>query len=347
MPLMKCLNVNRMWQAWRAVGCAAALVWLGFFAGPVLAQTSKPPVASTVPADASIEQWIERLHEASRRRSYVGTFVVSAGDEVWSSKIWHVCDGVQQMERIDTLTGTPRTTLRRNDEVLTLLPDLKTAVKEKREALGLFPEVMKPPAGALGQWYRVRTVGGDRVAGFDAQVVDFVPRDALRFGYRVWTEKKTGLVVKLQTRDARQQVLEQVAFTELQLDAPVRMDALAKLMNAVQGYQLVTAQLEKTTPEAQGWRLKQEVPGFQSMSCQVRADMSQNPAMQWVFSDGLASVSLFVEPFDAKRHTQERAVVQGATHSLTRRLGAHWVTAVGEVPAETLQRFVQGMEPTR
>jgi sigma-E factor negative regulatory protein RseB len=75
--------------------------------------------------------------------------------------------------------------------------------------------------------------------------------------------------------------------------------------------------------------------------------MSQNPAMQWVFSDGLASVSLFVEPFDGKRHTQEKSLSQGATHSVTRRLGPHWVTAVGEVPTQTLQRFVQGMEPKR
>ncbi|MFM2262077.1 MAG: hypothetical protein RI959_753 [Pseudomonadota bacterium] len=342
---MKFLSVNPLPLARQPVW----LLFLGLLFGALggLTAFAKEPKPVALPAEATIEQWINRLHEASRRRSYTGTFVVSAGDDVSSSKIWHICDGVQQMERIDTLTGTPRTTLRRNDEVLTLLPDLKTAVKEKRDALGLFPDAMKPQTGALGQWYTVRPVGTDRVAGFEAQVVDFVPTDALRFGYRVWTEQKTGLVVKLQTRDARQQVLEQMAFTELQLNAPVSMGALAKQMNQTQGYQVLNPQLEKTTPEAQGWRLKQEVPGFQSMSCQVRADMSQNPAMQWVFSDGLASVSLFVEPFDGKRHTQEKSLSQGATHSVTRRLGPHWVTAVGEVPTQTLQRFVQGMEPKR
>ncbi len=344
---MKSLSGNGRGMMLR-VACWWLVGWCWVLgAGPAWAKDPKVAMATSPAAEASIEQWIERLHEASRRRSYVGTFVVSSGDEVLSSKIWHVCDGVQQMERIDTLTGTPRTTLRRNDEVLTLLPDVKTAVKERRDGLGVFPDMLPSQASALAQWYFVRPAGVDRVAGFEATVVDFVPRDALRFGYRVWTEKKTGLVVKLQTRDAKQQVLEQMAFTELQLDAPVRMDALIKQMKSPQGYQVVAAPLEKTTPEAQGWRLKQGVPGFQSVGCQVRADMNRSPAMQWVFSDGLASVSLFVEVFDAKRHAQEVSATRGATQSMTRRLGTHWVTAVGEVPADTLQRFVQAMEPTR
>jgi sigma-E factor negative regulatory protein RseB len=69
--------------------------------------------------------------------------------------------------------------------------------------------------------------------------------------------------------------------------------------------------------------------------------------MQWVFSDGLASVSLFVEPFDAQRHDQEGEAALGATHSVSRRVGEHWVTAVGEVPVSTLQRFTRVLERIR
>ncbi|MEN9887484.1 MAG: hypothetical protein RL758_2062 [Pseudomonadota bacterium] len=307
--------------------------------------TSSAPVAQ----EKSIHAWLERLHEASRRRAYIGTFVVSSGPEIAASKIWHVCDGSQQVERIETLTGAPRTTIRRNDEVITFAPDAKVALRERREALRLFPDLLRTPGRQIENLYGVRPVGAERVAGFDAWVVDFVPKDALRYGYRIWSEKSTGLVVKLQTRDVASQVLEQVAFTELQLDAPVRMDALVKQMDSTAGYQVVRPELRKTTPEAEGWRLRQEVSGFQSMSCHSRTEPQAKaaPAVQWVFSDGLASVSLFLENFDPRRHTKEKHVSAGATHSVSRRVGDHWVTAMGEVPPETLNLFVQALERTR
>lgn len=296
----------------------------------------------------SINEWLDRMHEASRQRAYMGTLVVSAGSAMSASRIWHVCDGSQQMERVETLTGAPRTTIRRNNEVITFDPDTRTAWTEKRESLGVFPELLRTPSNLIPDYYAVKEHAAERVAGHVADVIDLVPKDRLRFGYRIWSEKKTGLVVKMQTLDERGQVLEQVAFTELQLDAPVRMDKLKRQMADTKGYEVLKPTLRKTTPEAQGWRLRDPVPGFQSMSCHVREpENSGSPPMQWVFSDGLASVSLFVEPFDASRHGQEGPVVTGATHSLTRRISDYWLTAMGEVPMSTLQRFAQGLERMR
>lgn len=325
-------------------------VMLACLAVPAMAlDATRSATNLPVAQEKSIHAWLERLHEASRRRAYIGTFVVSSGPEIAASKIWHVCDGSQQVERIETLTGAPRTTIRRNDEVITFAPDAKVALRERREALRLFPDLLRAPGQQIENFYGVRPVGAERVAGFDAWVVDFLPKDALRYGYRIWSEKATGLVVKLQTRDASAQVLEQVAFTELQLDAPVRMDALIKQMDNTAGYQVVRPELRKTTPEAEGWRLRQEVSGFQSMSCHARTEPQTKaaPAVQWVFSDGLASVSLFLENFDPRRHTKEKHVSAGATHSVSRRVGDHWVTAMGEVPPETLNLFVQALERTR
>lgn len=298
--------------------------------------------------ERSIGEWLQRLHDAAYRRAYTGTLVVSAGASVSASKIWHVCDGQQQMERVETLTGAPRTTLRRNDEVITFVSDSKVAYVEKRESLGLFPALLHTPTNQIAEHYTAQAVGTDRIAGVDAEIVWLQPRDSWRFGYRIWAEKKTGLVVKLQTLGAHAEVLEQVVYTELQLNAPVRMEALAREMANTQGYQVQKPALRKTTPEAEGWRIKSLLPGFQSVSCHARTDTAAKPApMQWVFSDGLASVSLFVETFDPRRHSREKPTAMGATHSLSQRMGDHWVTAMGEVPPETLRRFVQALERSR
>ena len=304
-----------------------------------------PPLAP----ERTLHEWLVRMHEAARRRTYTGTFVVSAGNNISSARIWHVCDGDLQMERVEALTGPPRSNFRRNEQLLTLYPDSRLAVAERRESFGQFPNLLQPGGTALGQLYGIRFAGSERVAGLEADVVQLRPNDALRFAYQIWTEKKTGMVLKLQTIDARGRVLEQAAFSELQLDAPVSMTKLAQMMGNTEGYQVERTDLVKTSAADQGWGIKSAVPGFQPVSCYLRptavpADARPESTLQWIFSDGLATVSLFIEAFEPRRHGQPMAQALGATHTLTRRIGDWWLTAVGEVPPHTLAAFVQALQ---
>lgn len=336
---------RRPWRRWVAAALTAVAT------GTLAPAWAEGPAGAPQAPVRSINDWLTRMHEASRMRAYTGTLVVTAGASMSASKIWHVCDGTRQMERVDTLTGEPRTTLRRDNEVITFIPESRTAVVEKRESLGLFPDMLRTPENLIPGFYSVRELGHQRIAGHLADMVEILPKDDLRFGYRIWSERGTGLVVKLQTLGPQGSVLEQVAFTELQLDAPVSMDKLAASMKDTRGYEVVRPALKKTTPEAQGWRLKEPVPGFSSMSCHVRETEASakggTAPMQWVFSDGLASVSLFVEPYDPRQHLQEKAATMGATQSVSRRVGEYWVTALGEVPRATLKRFTRSLERAR
>jgi sigma-E factor negative regulatory protein RseB len=107
----------------------------------------------------------------------------------------------------------------------------------------------------------------------------------------------------------------------------------------------------KTSAIAEGWVLKNPVAGFQSMSCYKRPAPAALPGagagdepLQWTFSDGLASVSLFVEPYDKQRHGKESSLSLGATQTVTRQLDAYWLTVMGEVPMATLRVFANGLE---
>jgi sigma-E factor negative regulatory protein RseB len=314
---------------------------------------SAPPVGEP-PAPSTVE-WLRRMHEASRMRTYVGTFVVSAATgNLSSSRIWHVADGDVLMERIEALSGAPRSTFRRNDHVMTFFPEEKVVKSEKRENLDFFPNLPGAPDSAIGDFYDARTLGKGRVAGFDADVLQLAPRDGLRFGYRVWSERRSGLVVALQTIDGDDRVVEQSAFSELQFDAPVKTHALAQMMGNTAGYRIEKSALERTTAAAEGWSLREPVPGFKPVNCYRRAlDGESKPerTMQWTFTDGLASVSLFIGPYDAQRQPREALMALGATYTLTRRLsdkgGDWWLTVVGEVPPQTLQAFAQGLVRTR
>ena len=331
----------------------AVQVWLTSLLLVVCGLTAQGQAwAQTATNDTPLAAWLLRVHQAARQSVYTGTFVVSSSAGMASARIWHVCDGTQQLERVESLSGVPRAIFRHNDQVVTFFPQTRIAVAEVRESLGLFSDLLKSSDSSIGDFYQLKTLGAERIAGFEAEIFLLQPKDVMRYGYRVWSEKKTGLIIQLQTLDVQGRVLEQSAFSELQLGAVVNVPKLYRSGNT-DGYRVVRPDLQKTTADAQGWMLQKPVDGFKPMGCYQRPPIAppqgtQNivpNTMQWVFSDGVATVSLFVEAYDVRRHAREGASdMGGATRTLARRIDGWWVTAVGEVPVATLSAFALALE---
>ena len=310
--------------------------------------TVSPTVETT--ESRNMADWLMRMHAASKKRAYIGTYVVSSGGTLSSAKIWHVCEDQQQIERVETLTGARKSIFRHNDRVVTFMPDQKVVRTEMRQSSSLFSELPQTTDHHIADFYKVKPEGVDRVAGMNADVVALLPKDGLRFGYRVWTVQKKGIVVKLQILDTDGKVLEQSAFSELQVDAPVKMKKLVGMMGKVAGYRMEEHPvLLKTTASAEGWNMKTSVAGFQPISCYKRpangtTSLPSRESLQCIFSDGLASVSVFVENYVRPRHDNGLSISMGATNTATRQVANHWVTVVGEVPPSTLQLFVNRLE---
>jgi sigma-E factor negative regulatory protein RseB len=65
---------------------------------------------------------------------------------------------------------------------------------------------------------------------------------------------------------------------------------------------------------------------------------------QIIFSDGLAAVSVFIEPSPGKR-PQQTLTHQGAVNIYTRPVADHLVTVLGEAPAATIMQIGNSLEP--
>lgn len=325
---------------------------------PAPAQT---PSVAAGPPDVSkfgVLDWLRRMRDAGRQSNYVGTFVVSdAMGNLSSARIWHARDADLQVERVDALSGPARMTFRRRDHIQTFYPDTRVVKSERRDSLDVFPNLRGASESQIEAMYSAQSLGQARIAGIEADVVQIAPRDGLRYGYRIWSERRSGLIVKLQALDSQGGVVEQSAFSELQLEAPLSATALARMMDDTAGYTVHQAALKRTTAEKEGWSLNEAVPGFRPVSCYRRAMAgaagrdAQQRMVQWTFSDGLATVSLFIEPDSAGGEREDSLMVLGATHTLVRRLVdvhgvAWWVTAMGEVPAPTLEHFVSRLVRT-
>ncbi len=330
---------RRQWAAWLL--CAATL--LSVSPGAAFAQTDSA-------ARQQAAAWLDRIHEAAQHENYEGVFVYQRGNYVQSSRIAHYAvRGDGEFESLESLDGQPRKLLRHNDDLYTFVPERHLCVVEKRLNRDSFPALMSDGGAQVLSVYNPKLIGGDRVAGVDAQVIELDPKDTYRFAYKLWADRKTGLLLRVQTLDASGQVLEQIAFTQVRLGVPTQKASIAAGMRNTNGWTVVHPPVSAVDMQAQGWRIQPDVPGFHQIRELRRPMAARDPAAppiavdQAVFSDGLSTVSVFVEPAE-KSSRKEGAGSTGATHVLVTRYRDYWVTVLGEVPQATLQRFASAIE---
>lgn len=307
--------------------------------------------ANGVLADA--RAWLSRIHAAASNGNYEGTMVFSAaGGVLSSSRVWHYCVGDQTYEKLERLDGRQQRIVRHNDAVHTLWPQSRVAVVEKRETLAAWsttPQTVDPRA--LEQ-YELRPDGSARVAGREAAVFMLEPRDGLRYAQRLWADRDTGLMLRADVigPGPERAVLESTAFSEIEIGVKPQPEAVLGAIRRIDDYRVLRPRHRRTTLEAEGWTLARPVSGFRLTGCLERImDKAgeRDPVLQAVFSDGLTHVSVFVEPYRPQRHQAEVQSRRGATATLTQRLGDHWLTAVGDVPPDTLKRFADAIERRR
>jgi sigma-E factor negative regulatory protein RseB len=340
-----------------ALGVAIGLP-LSVVAAPAAAGAAAPGVSAThalAPEDA--RQWLVRLHEATRKQSYLGTFVVGAGASMASARIAHVCEGTNLYERIDALDGAARSVYRHNDTVHTVWPQAKRVQVEQRDKLGAFPSLLQAGAAAgVAEFYELKPRGVERVAGYEADVLLLKPKDAWRFSYRLWSERQSGLLLRAEVLDEHGEVMEWSAFSEVKIGAREPMAHVTLAEHKLNGYDVQRGALVHTDLAREGWVLKEEVPGFKSVSCVRRAPMRKDAArapaepaklpemLQAIYSDGLTHVSIFIEPYDPVAHQRELLLTLGANRTLAQRRGDWWFTVMGDVPVATLRAFASAME---
>jgi sigma-E factor negative regulatory protein RseB len=333
----------------------AGVVCLSAWSPTASAQASAPADEATRQA-REVRAWLLRIHEAASHRNFQGTFVVSAGGTVSSARIAHYCEGQNQYERSESLDGQPRHVYRHNDVVTTVWPATKVAMVEQRTLLAQFPALLQAGDDRIADHYEVRQQGIERVAGHEASVLIVKPRDAYRYGYRLWADRSTGLLLRADVLGGRNEVLESSAFSDVAIGVKAQPETVLTPMKRLESYRVVRPMLTPTTLAAEGWAMDASVAGFRQVSCVKRpmdgtgvieSSAPGQQVLQVIYSDGLTYVSVFIEPFDPVRHAQPMLAALGPTQTLMQQHGQWWVTVLGDVPPMTLRLFAKGLERSK
>ena len=286
---------------------------------------------------------LQKMQQAARVLDYAGVYTYQQGSTVLSTRVVHIVDGTGERERIATLDGQPREYIRHNETTQCLLPDHKVVLVERRES-DRFPAVLFDAGDRLPAHYELRLdETPERVAGRECNDLTLVPRDAQRYGYRLCADRETGLLIRAQTIGP-EGVLTQIVFNTLDVGKEVESEALSPTWNT-KGWKVVEVPVNEVDLASEGWRIPLP-PGYQPLTQVARQMKAGRQVKQLVASDGLSSISVFIEAY-TENGSQSKApglVRKGAMSVYRKRMGAHWLTVLGEVPADTVRDLADRTE---
>lgn len=293
--------------------------------------------------------WLKKMANATNQLNYSGTFVYQQRGLSETSRIVHYVNAAGGVfAKLETLDGPAREVVRSNDQVTCYLPETKTVLIEQRNSR-FFPTAVLPDRlDDIMEHYSVEMGPRDRVAGHECQVVELVPKDKLRYGRRFCAEIDSGLPLRVRTYDDKQEPVEAFAYTQLRFGGSFSRDRVKSKyaeMSRVQRWRIDRSALNANEgPIETGWIVSNQPPGFKKLM-ELKRAIGGRPGYvsQIVFSDGLAAVSVFVEPMPRERPPAALSH-RGAVNIYTRAVSDYMVTVLGEAPAATVMQIGDSLE---
>ncbi len=299
-------------------------------------------------SDAEALNWLREMAQAMQQLSYRGRFVFAHDNRIDSLSLLHINDGNGIRERLRSLNGEAREVLRENENLTCVWPDSRQVIIDRFTAANsrrLSPIWVPKDLQRLQAHYRFSVEGRDRVADLSATIISILPNDDLRYGLKLWIAEDSKLMLQSVLLDELGQKREQVMFVQLEQIQPGDAALLSVLPRIDNSYALVQSHTGDNTATVEAdprWQLGGLPEGFELEAAyrKQRAD-ADGFVQQMVLSDGMSSVSVFIEP--ATEGALEGATAMGAVNAYGLRRGDINITAIGEAPLETVQRIAEAV----
>lgn len=289
--------------------------------------------------------WLKTVAFAGHETDYSGVFVYQHDEGVVeTSRITHLTEAGKEFEKLEGLDGPKREILRQDGHVWMSSEHGVLQVDNQQGGRGRFPALLPQQLSALSENYQAKQAGKDRVAGYDAQVILFKPKDNLLYSHKIWVDSGSGLILKAAMLDDKGKVVEQYAFTQLQIGGDIDRSWLKTTANLQD-----SKKSRRDTPPPpvnfkSGWEAGFLPGGFKKVA-ELERPMhgKHSPVTQIVYSDGLSAVSVFVEMNDHDEDDFDGLSSRGAMSLYHKLVGTNLFTVVGEVPPRTVAKILDAI----
>ena len=306
-------------------------------------------------ADASSQarSILNQMAKAAEGLEYEGTFVSIRGSDVATLRVIHKGGADGERERLTALNGLPKEVIRKGQEVTCISPGDRSVVVDRSPSHQLLGTTLPQPIEKISEFYSFNVLGGDRVAGRPTWVVEIKPKDADRYGYRLWVDTSSHLLLKSTVIDTNNEILEQILFTAIEVPKEIPESLLRPSISG-KGYTWYINEAQPvggSDPNAKApWQVRWLPRGFTMQDHQVNKVNKMNannpkPVSHLLLSDGLATVSVFIEKLEKEHESFTGLSSLGAVNTFSTTAHDHLITVVGEVPKATVQQIAVSVAP--
>ncbi len=301
-------------------------------AQPIVALADAPP------DDA--HAWLDKMARAVQRLNYDGTFIYWHDEQLETVRIVHQSDPQGDRERLVSLTGAAREIIQSGEELTCYMPDQKSVMVSKSHPRKPYPLNIPKDTSRLAKNYQIALSHNERMAGHDARIVTITPRDGYRYGYRLWLETETGMPLKSDLLDEHGTAVEQLMFTNIEFLKQVPPELLQPTLSG-SGYAWhndADMAGETLISDTNTWRVTRLPDGFM-LTHHSRHAMpdSKVPTEHLVFSDALASLSVYIDQAGDDKRMLNGLSHMGAVNAYGAIVSGFHVTVVGDVPSATVR----------
>lgn len=304
---------------------------------------TNPPVLS---ATVLLNEMVSALQELN----YQGTVVYSHDGIVESMQVVHRGGAKtgDEIERVVQLNGVPREVIRKNDVVTCYMSGTRSVLVGKQKFGGSLFTARSTKFANFSDTYRFSLKGVGRVAGKPTRIIDIQPMDKYRYGYKLWLSSDNALLLKSELVGTDGKVLERIMFVQMEV-----LDSIpdAMLKPSISG-ELFTWHQDKAKPNSDtvavqldNWLFSTLPAGFKiSAVSKQQMPNSDMPADHVVITDGLASISVYIEAFGVQSQPFVGSSRMGAVNIYGVVIRDHQVTVVGEVPELTVKLIAESVQ---
>ena len=290
---------------------------------------------------------LQKTAYAARELNYQGVFVYQNGKQTSSVQITHMNNNGQEMTRNVVLdngvqTGQSREVYSQGSNIVIFHPQNQKMVIEKRRGQNLFPAMLPLELDTIKVSYTSRLGALENVAGREAQIIELIPNDAFRYSYKIWADTEYGLLLKMALLDNKKQTLEQIAFSRIDMLYSQDVNWFQPKIDVSKNY--VMEDTTAVNHVESNWIVTELPAGYSKVDHRALAVPGKTaPVDQMIFSDGIASVSLFIEPLTKGMRPKMGHMMIGSTNICANVIDGYQVTVVGEVPEATVMQIARAV----
>lgn len=293
---------------------------------------------------------LQKSAYAARELNYQGVFVYQNGKQTRSVQITHMNNAGQELTRNVVLDNSissgqvsqPREVYSQGKDIVIFRPQNQKMVIEKRRGQNLFPAMLPTDLVAIKTSYTARLGGLEYVSGREAQIVELMPKDAFRYSYKIWADTEYGLLLKMTLIDSKNQTLEQIEFNQLSMLNSHDENWFKPRIDVKKSYVMEDA--TAVNQITNDWIVTELPAGYAKVDHRALVVSGKTaPVDQIIFSDGIASISLFIEPLTKGMHPKMGHMQIGSTNICANVINGYQLTVVGEVPAATVMQIAKAV----